>query len=132
MSYHKLIIVGNLGKDPEMRYTQNGTAVTTMNVATNRVYTDNTGAKVKETTWFRVSAWGKQGENCANYLKKGSMVLIEGEIHPDKETGNPRIFDRTDGSKGASYEVNAKTVHFLSKAEGNSNSEEDYEDQWAG
>jgi len=54
MSYHKIIIVGNLGRDPEMRYTPNGSAVTTMNVATNRVYTDQTGQRVKETTWFRV------------------------------------------------------------------------------
>ena len=60
MSYHTIIIVGNLGGDPEMRYTGSGTAVTNFNVATNRVYTGSDGNQVKETTWFRVSVWGKQ------------------------------------------------------------------------
>jgi single-strand DNA-binding protein len=120
MSYHTVIIVGNLGRDPEMRYTPNGSAVTSLNVATNRTYTDNAGQKVKETTWFRVSVWGKQAENVNNYLKKGSMVLVEGELRPDKETGNPRIFSRNDGSSGASYEINARTVRFLSSRSGSS------------
>lgn len=112
MSYHNLLIVGNLGRDPEMRYTQNSTAVTTLNIATNSVYTDKSGQKVKKTVWFRVSAWGKQAESCNNYLKKGSMVLVEGEISAD-EDGNPKLFTRNDGSTGASYEVMAKTVRFL-------------------
>lgn len=113
MSYHTIIIVGNLGRDPEMRYTPNGSAVTSLNVASSRTYTDAAGQKVKETTWFRVSVWGKQAESVNNFLKKGSMVLIEGELRPDKETGNPRIFTRNDGTSGASYEVNARTVRFL-------------------
>ena len=120
MSYHTVIIVGNLGRDPEMRYTPNGSAVTSLSVATNRTYTDGTGQKVKETTWFRVSVWGKQAENVNNYLKKGSMVLVEGELRPDKETGNPRIFERSDGSKGASFEINARTVRFLTPRGGGS------------
>lgn len=120
MSYHTVIIVGNLGRDPEMRYTPNGSAVTSLNVATNRTYTDSAGQKVKEATWFRVSVWGKQAESVNNYLKKGSMVLIEGELRPDKETGNPRIFSRNDGSSGASYEINARTVRFLSSRTGSS------------
>lgn len=114
MSFHRLIIVGNLGRDPEMRYTPNGNAVTSLNVASNRVYTDSSGQKIKETTWFRVSVWGKQAENVNNYLQKGSSVLIEGELRPDKETGNPRTFTRNDGSVGASYEVFARNVRFLS------------------
>ena len=113
MSYHTIIIVGNLGRDPEMRYTPNGSAVTSLNVASNRAYTDGSGQRVKETTWFRVSVWGKQAENVNNYLQKGSMVLIEGELRPDKETGNPRVFTRNDGTPGASYEVSARTVRFL-------------------
>ncbi|NPV41549.1 MAG: single-stranded DNA-binding protein [Anaerolineae bacterium] len=114
MSFHTIIIVGNLGRDPEMRYTPNGNAVTSLNVASNRVYTDTNGQKVKETTWFRVSVWGKQAENANNYLQKGSMVLIEGELRPDRETGNPRTFTRNDGTTGASYEVFARNLRFLS------------------
>jgi len=118
MSYHKIIIVGNLGRDPEMRYTPNGSAVTTMNVATNRVYTDQSGQRVKETTWFRVSVWGKQAENVNNFLQKGSMVLVEGELRPDKETGNPRIYTRNDGTSGTSFEVFARNVQFLTPRSG--------------
>ena len=114
MSFHTIIIVGNLGRDPEMRYAPNGNAVTSLNVASNRQYTDSNGQRVKETTWFRVSVWGKQAESVNTYLQKGSSVLIEGELRPDKETGNPRTFTRSDGSCGASFEVTARTVRFLS------------------
>ena len=113
MTYHKLIIIGNLGRDPEMRYTPSGDPVTTLNVASNRQFTDGSGVRQKETTWFRVSVWGKQAESCNNFLQKGSMVLIEGELRPDKDTGNPRTYTRADGSTGASYEVTARTVRFL-------------------
>jgi len=114
MSFHTIIIVGNLGRDPEMRYAPNGNAVTSLSVASNRQYTDSSGQKVKETTWFRVSVWGKQAESVNTYLQKGSSVLVEGELRPDKETGNPRTFTRSDGSVGTSYEVTARTVRFLS------------------
>ncbi len=114
MSFHTIIIVGNLGRDPEMRYAPNGNAVTSLSVASNRQYTDSSGQKVKETTWFRVSVWGKQAESVNTYLQKGSSVLVEGELRPDKETGNPRTYTRSDGSTGASYEVTARTVRFLS------------------
>ena len=120
MSFHTIIIVGNLGRDPEMRYTPNGSAVTSMNVASNRVYTDQSGQRVKETTWFRVSVWGKQAESVNNYLQKGSMVLVEGELRPDKETGGPRVFTRNDGTTGASYEISARTVRFLTPRGGTS------------
>ena len=125
MSFHTIIIVGNLGRDPEMRYAPNGNAVTSLSVASNRQYTDSSGQKVKETTWFRVSVWGKQAENVNTYLQKGSSVLIEGELRPDKETGNPRTFTRADGSTGASYEVNARTVRFLSTKGGGADSASD-------
>lgn len=110
--YHKIILVGNLGKDPEMRYTQSGTAVTTLSVATNRSYTAN-GQTVKETVWFRVSVWGKQAESCNEYLKKGRSVLVEGRLNPDKETGGPRLWTGQDGQPRASFEVTADTVRFL-------------------
>ncbi len=112
--YHTIIIVGNLGRDPEMRYTPTGHVVTTMNVATNRQYTGADGHPVKETIWFHVSVWGKQAETCSQYLKKGSKVLIEGRLTPDPATGGPRIWTRQDGTAGASFEVSAATVRFLS------------------
>jgi single-strand DNA-binding protein len=112
--YHTLIIVGNVGKDPEMRYTPSGQAVTSFSVATNRQYTASNGEQVKETIWFRVSAWGKQAEVCKQYLQKGSKVLIEGRLTADKATGGPRIWAKQDGSAGASFEVTASTVRFLS------------------
>ena len=112
--YHTLIIVGNLGKDPEMRYTPSGQAVTSFPVASNRKYTSSNGEQVNETIWFRISAWGKQAEICNQYLKKGSKVLVEGRLTPDKNTGGPRIWQKQDGTSGASFEVNAQTVRFLS------------------
>lgn len=112
--YHTIIIVGNLGGDPEMRYTPSGQAVTNFSVATNRQYTGSNGETVKETTWFRVSTWGRTAETCNQYLRKGSRVLVEGRLNSDQATGGPRTFQRRDGSYGASYEVTANTVRFLS------------------
>jgi len=112
--YHTLIIVGNLGKDPEMRYLPSGQAVTSFNVATNRQYTGSDGQPVKETTWFRVSVWGKQAESCNTYLKKGSKVLVEGRLTPDAATGGPKLWTRQDGTAASSYDVSASTVRFLS------------------
>ncbi len=112
--YQRIIIVGNLGRDPEMRYTPTGQAVTNFNVATNRQYTGSDGQQVKETIWFRVSAWGRQAEICNQYLKRGSKVLIEGRLNADPATGGPRIWTRQDGTAGASFEITADTVRFLS------------------
>ena len=88
--WHTLIVVGNLGRDPEMRYTPSGQAVTSFSVATSRQYTSSNGQLVKETVWFRVSAWGKQAETCNQYLKKGSKVLVEGRLSPDQATGGAK------------------------------------------
>ena len=112
--YHTLIIVGNVGKDPEMRFTPSGQAVTSFSVATNREYTTGNGEKVKETIWFRVTTWGKQAEVCNQYVKKGMKVLVDGRLTPDKATGGPRVWQRNDGSPAASFEVTAGTVRFLS------------------
>ncbi|MBU4352898.1 MAG: single-stranded DNA-binding protein [Nanoarchaeota archaeon] len=114
MSYHTTIIVGNLGKDPEMRYTPSGQAVTSFSVAVNDDYTSNNGEKVKRTIWYRVSAWGKQAEICNQYVKKGSKVLVEGRLTADPATGGPRIWTGQDGSARASFEISAQTVRFLS------------------
>lgn len=110
--FHKVILVGNLGRDPEMRYTPSGQAVTNLSVATNRRYTDSAGESRDETVWFRVSVWGKQAEATNQYLSKGRQVLVEGRMVPD-ENGNPRTWTRQDGSTGASFEINAQTVRFL-------------------
>ena len=107
--YQKIIIIGNLGRDPEMRYTPDGKAVTSFSVATSRRYNDK-----EETTWFRVSVWGKQAESCNQYLTKGSKVLVEGRLRPDANTGAPQVFQKKDGSWGSSYEVSADNVRFLS------------------
>jgi single-strand DNA-binding protein len=114
--YHTLIIVGNLGKDPEMRYLASGQAVTTFSVATSRQYTGSDGQMVKETVWFRITVWGKQAETCNQYLKKGRQVLVEGRLSPDQATGGPRVWSRQDGTAAASYEVTANTVRFLGRA----------------
>jgi len=112
--YHTLIIVGNVGKDPEMRYTPSGQAVTSFSVATNREYTTGNGEKVKETIWFRITTWGKQAEVCNQYVKKGMKVLVDGRLTPDKGTGGPRVWTKNDGTPAASFEVTAGTVRFLS------------------
>lgn len=112
--FHTIIIVGNLGRDPEMRYTPSGQAVTSFSVASSRNYTGNNGQKVEETIWFRVSAWGKQAETCNTYLRKGSKVLVEGRLQADPATHGPKVFTRQDGTTGASYEIIASTVRFLS------------------
>ena len=111
--HSKLDIIGNVGKDPEMRYTPSGQAVTNFTVAANKSYTNTNGEKVKKTIWFRVSTWGKQAEICNQYVKKGMLVYIEGELSAD-DTGNPRIWTTSDGKPAASYEVNASSVKFLS------------------
>ncbi len=112
--YQKIIIIGNLGRDPEMRYTPSGQGVTDFSVATSNKFTTSDGNQVDETTWFRVTTWGKLAEVCNQYLKKGRRVLVEGRLKPDKETGNPKVFTRQDGTSGASYEITAETVKFLS------------------
>ncbi len=113
MSFHTIILIGNLGRDPEMRYTPSGQPVTSFSVASNRSYTGSDGQKVDETIWFRVTAWGKQAETCNQFLHKGSKVLVEGRLQPDKN-GGPRIWQKQDGTSGASFEVTASTVRFLS------------------
>ncbi|WP_420641051.1 single-stranded DNA-binding protein [Candidatus Leptofilum sp.] len=112
--YQKIIVVGNLGSDPEMRYMPDGTAVTSFSVATNRRWTDrSTGQPVDETTWFRVSVWGRQAETTNEYLSKGRKVLVEGQITPDRNTGGPRLWTAQDGTVRASFEIRADSVRFL-------------------
>jgi single-strand DNA-binding protein len=109
--YQSVTIIGHLGGDPSMRYTSSGMAVCSFSVATTRKWTGKDGAQQEKTTWFRVSAWGKLGETCNQYLAKGRLVLVEGEVdasaYTPKDGGDPR----------ASLELTARTVKFLSRGE---------------
>lgn len=116
--YQKITVVGNLGRDPEMRYMPDGTAVTNLSVAVNRKYKDNkTGATVSQATWFKVSVWGAQAEPCNQYLSSGRPVLVEGELVAD-DYGNPRTWVNKDGDTRASFEIRANRVVFLGSGGG--------------
>ena len=107
-SLNKIILIGNVGSDPEMRYTPNGKAVTSFSMATNRRYTTASGETREETDWFRISAWGKQAEQCNQYLSKGRQVYVEGRLHA-------RNWETQDGQTRTSLEVTADRVLFLGK-----------------
>jgi single-strand DNA-binding protein len=110
--FQKISIIGYLGKEPEMRYTEAGQAVTKLSVATSRKWKDSEGDK-QETTWFRVNVWGKQAEACNEYLSKGSLVFIKGRLMPDPKTGSPKMWKGNDDMVHASFEVTAGQVKFL-------------------
>jgi single-strand DNA-binding protein len=113
--YHRVIIAGRLGADPEMRYTPDGTPVTTLRVATDESYSDReSGERHKRTIWWRVTVWRKQAETCNQYLTKGQAVLVEGTLVADPNTSGPRIWSGQDGKPRASFEVTAQVVRFLS------------------
>lgn len=112
--HQTITIVGRLGRDPEMRYTPGGDPVTSFNIATDRVFNDRNGVRAKETTWFRVSVFGKQAETCNQYLAKGKIALVEGRLRVDPKTGGPTTFTRQDGTVGASFEIAANVIRFLS------------------
>lgn len=116
--YNKTTFVGHLGRDPEMRYTPSGKAVTSFNVASNEQYTDSNGGTVKITTWFHCEAWGKLAEIAKQYLHQGSKVLVEGRLKPDPRTGRPEIWFRNDGSPAADYNVTVKEIYFLDSRNG--------------
>lgn len=113
--YQRLTIVGNLGQNPDLRYTQDGTPVTSFSVATNRRWTNADGSPGEETVWFRVTVWRRMAEVCAEYLEKGRQVLVEGRLQPDPETGGPRVWTDRNGNPRASFEVTAQTVQFLGR-----------------
>jgi single-strand DNA-binding protein len=106
MSLNKAMIIGNLGRDPEMRYTPNGQAVTQFTVAVNRNYKDASGEWKEETEWFRVVAWGPLAERTAEYLRKGRKVYVEGRLQT-------RTWDGQDGQKHYTTELVANTVTAL-------------------
>ncbi len=117
--FHRITLIGFVGQAPQMRYTEEGTPVTNFSVATNRKWTNAEGTPGEETIWFRVTAWGKLGETCNQYLSKGRQVFVEGRLKPDPATGGPRIWTGQDGVSRASFELTALTVQFLGgRAEG--------------
>ena len=105
--YQQITLIGNLGADPELRYTQNGTPVTSLSVATNRRWRAQDGTTQEETVWFRVSAWERQAEACNQYLTKGQRVLVVGEMR------EPSTWTDQEGNARASLEVRARNVEFL-------------------
>lgn len=115
--YQSLTVVGRLGRDPEMKFLPNGDPVCTFSIATDRAYTDRNGQKQKETTWFRVTVFGKQAEVANQYLTKGKLVLVEGRLVVDAATGGPRVFTGKDGVAKAAFDVTASTVRFLSASD---------------
>ena len=119
--YHSLTLAGFCGKEPESRFTPDGKQVTNFSVAVDDSYNNAAGEKVKRTIWVRISAWGKLGEVCNQYLHKGSKVLVVGKLQANAE-GGPRVWVGQDGTSKASFEVRADTVRFLSsKAENEAN-----------
>jgi single-strand DNA-binding protein len=108
MSLNKCLIIGNLGRDPEMRYTPSGQAVTQFTVAVNRNYKDAQGERQEETEWFRIVAWGQQAEFAAEYLRKGHKVFIEGRLQT-------RQWEGQDGQKRYTTELVANTIQNLER-----------------
>ena len=106
--YQQITIVGNLGRDPEMRYTASGVPVTSFSVAVSRQWTGQDGQKQEKTVWFRVTAWRQLAELCSQYLSKGRKVLVVGEME------EPSIWTDQQGNARSSLELTARDVRFLS------------------
>jgi len=107
-SLNKVMIIGNLGSEPEMRFTPNGNPVTSFRVATNRMYTTPDGERKQETEWFAVVAWNKLAEQCNQFLSKGRLVYAEGRLHT-------RTWESQDGQKHSRPEIVANRVVFLDR-----------------
>lgn len=104
-----VILVGNLGQDPELRSTGSGTAVCNMSLATSRKWKDRDGNSQEKTEWHRIVVWGKQAESCNEYLSKGSQVYVQGRIETRK-------WEDKEGNDRYSTEITAENVRFLSRA----------------
>ena len=110
-SVNKVILVGNLGRDPELRYIQSGQAVANFTLATNDRWRDKEGNNQERTEWHRIVVWGKSAENCAQYLQKGRSVYVEGRLQT-------REWEDKDGNKRQTTETIAQTVQFLGGGRG--------------
>ena len=105
-SVNRVTLIGNLGRDPELRYTKDGQGVANFTVATNERWRDKQGSTQERTEWHRIVVWGKQGENCAQYLQKGRSVYVEGRLQT-------RDWEDKDGNKRQTTEIVAQSVQFL-------------------
>ncbi len=105
---NKVMIIGRLGRDPELRYSQTGTPMANLNVATDESYVDREGNKVERTEWHRVVVFQRQAENCANYLGKGSLVYVEGSL-------TTRKWQDQQGQDRYTTEIKAQRVQFLDR-----------------
>jgi single-strand DNA-binding protein len=108
-SLNKMMVIGNLGADPEMRYAPSGNPVTTFRIATTRSFTTSGGERKKETEWFTVVTWNKLAETCNQFLSKGRKVYVEGRLRT-------RSWEGQDGQKRSNVEIVAQTVLFLDRA----------------
>lgn len=108
---NKIMVIGNVGSDPEMRFTPNGKPVTSFPLATNRFYTTSDGERKRETEWFDVVTWDRQAESCNQFLTKGQRVYVEGRLRT-------RTWDGQDGQKRFRVEINANRVIFLDRRGG--------------
>ena len=108
LSLNKVMIIGNIGTEPEMRFTPNGSPVTSFRVATNRVYTSPEGERKQETEWFTVVAWNKLAEQCNQFLTKGRLIYAEGRLHT-------RTWESQDGQRHSRVEIVANRVLFLDR-----------------
>jgi len=120
-SLNKVTVIGNVGSEPEMRFTPNGRPVTSFSVATNWVYTTPEGERKQETEWFNVVAWNRLAEQCNQFLAKGRLVYAEGRIHT-------RSWEGQDGQQHSRMEVIANRVIFLDRRASTSLPEEKAED----
>ncbi|MEW6517528.1 MAG: single-stranded DNA-binding protein [candidate division FCPU426 bacterium] len=107
-NYNRVLLMGNLTRDPELRYIPNGSAVTNLRLAVNRSYKNQAGELKEEVTYVNVVVWGKQAENCAEYLAKGSSIFVEGRLQS-------RQWETDDGQKRSTIEVVADRVQFLER-----------------
>ncbi len=105
---NKVMIIGNVGTDPEMRFTPNGNPVTSFRVATSRFFTNPEGERKQETEWFTVTAWNKLAESCNQYLAKGRRAYVEGRLRT-------RVWEGQDGQKRTQVEIVAERVLFLDR-----------------
>jgi single-strand DNA-binding protein len=110
-SLNKVILIGNLGRDPELRYTASGQPVATFTLATNEAWTNKSGEREERTEWHRIVAWGKLAERCSEYLAKGRQVYVEGRLQT-------REWEDKEGGKRRTTEINAQQLLMLGRREG--------------
>jgi len=113
---NKVMIIGNVGQAPELRYTPSGKAVCSFSVATSHRYTDSTGERKEETTWFNISAWERLAETVNQYVTKGMQIYVEGRLAL-------RTYTTKDGKPGASLDIHASNIEFLGRPKGQGQTE---------